>query len=329
MLKELDDCYRHITDEEGLEFKPFKLELHEKSVLDDDVIAEIVENYRKGLTQFAILNTVERAKQLYLRLKEELKNLNEPNIMLYHSQFTYNDRVKKENEIYSRVKSKPFILVATQVIEVSLDISCDVMYSELAPPDAIGQRAGRLNRKGKEWGNGIKHALKIYIPKGHLPYEEELFNKVKSVVRSYQKPMSYREIKEFCDEVYKDYSLEVPSNLLSFSKKCTVFGYNWRDITFDGEEGRRFRVRDEKIQYTDVIPECIYGKDGDKALRVENMAKIPLYYLLEDIRTECNCFYPIKVQKGRRTKTYWICRYPYSYEIGFDYDAEVDGTYIL
>lgn len=54
MLKELDDCYKHITDEEGLEFKPFKLELHEKSVFDDD-IAENVENYRKGLTQFVIL----------------------------------------------------------------------------------------------------------------------------------------------------------------------------------------------------------------------------------------------------------------------------------
>lgn len=329
MLKELDNCYKHIIDEDGLEFRPFKLEFHGKSIFDDDVVAEIVKNYRKGLTQFAILNTVERAKQFYLRLKEEFRNLDEPNIMLYHSQFTYNDRVKKENEIYSRIKNKPFILVATQVIEVSLDISCDVMYSELAPPDAIGQRAGRLNRKGKEWNNEVEHALKIYLPKEHLPYEENLFNKVKSVVRGYQKPMSYREIKEFCDKVYADYALEVPNDLLSFFRKCTVFGYSWREITFDGEEGRRFRVRDEKIQHIDVVPECIYEKEGNNALKAENMAKIPLYYLLEDMRKGSGWFYPVEVQKGRRTKTYWICRYPYSYEIGFDYGAEVNDTYIL
>jgi len=327
MLKELDNCYEHITDKEGLEFRPFKLEFHEKSVFDDEVINEIVRGYKKGLSQFAILNTVERAKQLYLRLKEELKD--EANIMLYHSQFTYSDRVKKENEIYSRIKNKPFILVATQVIEVSLDISCDVMYSELAPPDALGQRAGRLNRKGKSWSNGIEHALKVYVPESHIPYDENLFNKVKSVVNDFQKPVSYRDIKKFCDRVYTDYALEVPSNLLSLFRECAVFGYSWRDITFDGEEGRRFRVRDEKIQYVDVVPESIYEKEGNNALKVENMAKIPLYYLLKDIKDGLGFFYHVDVQRGRKTKTYWICRYPYSYEIGFDYGAEVDDTCMI
>ncbi|WP_202319142.1 CRISPR-associated helicase Cas3' [Archaeoglobus neptunius] len=326
MLKELDNCYRHIVDKEGLEFIPFKLELHGRPMFDDDVVNEIVENYRKGLTQFTILNTVERAKQFYLRLKEELKNSDEPNIMLYHSQFTYNDRVKKENEIYSRIKNKPFILVATQVIEISLDISCDVMYSELAPPDALGQRAGRLNRKGREWSNEFEHVLKIYTPEKHLPYEEDLFNKVQLNVRDYQKPMSYKEVKEFCDRVYADYTLEIPSDLLSLFRKCAVFGYNWKDITFDGEEGRIFRVRDEKIQYVDVIPECIYEKEGEKALRVENMAKIPLYYLLEDIRRGLGYFYPKEIKKGRKIKVYWICRYPYSYEIGFENRGDEEFT---
>jgi len=329
MLKKLNNCYKHVIDKEGLESIPFKLELHKKSIFDDNVIAEIVENYKKGLTQFVILNTVERAKQFYLRLKDELKDFDESNIMLYHSQFTYNDRIKKENEIYKRIKNNPFILVATQVIEVSLDISCDIMYSELAPPDALGQRAGRLNRKGKNWSNGIEHALKIFMPERYLPYEEELLKKVQSFVGDYQKPVSYNDVKEFCDRVYTDYALETPSNLLSLFRECTIFGYNWKDITFDGEEGRRFKVRDEKIQHVDVIPECIYEEESNNALRVENMAKIPLYYLQRDLKENLGRFYSVEVQKGRRTKTYWICCYPYSYEIGFDYSAEVDDTYIL
>jgi len=330
MLKELSGCYIHIIDEEGLGFKPFKLELHNNTIFDDDVITEIVENYRKGLIQFAILNTVERAKEFYLRLREELKSSNEPNIMLYHSQFTYTDRVKKENEIYSRIKNKPFILVATQVIEISLDISCDVMYSELAPPDAIGQRAGRLNRKGRDWKNKIEHALKVYTPEDHYPYEKHLLDKTGSIIGGYRRPMSYREIKEFCDRVYSDYSFDIPSNLLSLFRECTVFGYNWKEITFDGEEGKRFKVRDEKIQYVDVIPECIYEREGNNAFKVENMAKIPLYYLLEDIKKELGWFYPLEVSKGRKTKTYWVCKYPYNYEIGFSYSRNSNtGVYLL
>jgi len=257
MLRELVNCYKHITDEEGLEFKPFKLELKEKSAFNDDVIKEIAEGYKKGLTQFAILNTVERAKQFYLRLKVELRDLEEPNIMLYHSQFTYSDRVKKEDEIYRRLKNKPYLLVATQVIEVSLDISCDVMHSELAPSDAMGQRAGRLNREGRDWRNEVEHTLKMYMPENHRPYDESLMEKVKLTVGDYESPMSYREIKEFCDVVYADYKLETPNleyNLLSLFRNSTVFGDNWKDITFDGEEGRMFKTREGYARRLGAFP---------------------------------------------------------------------------
>jgi len=327
ILKELRD-YVHIIDEEGLNFKPFKIELHGETLFESTVIDEIIENYNKGLTQFVILNTVERAKKFYLKLIEKISN--RPNIMLYHSQFIYNDRIKKENEIYQRIKQKPFILVATQVIEISLDISCDIMYSELAPPDALGQRAGRLNRKGKNWKSEVEHKLKIYLPESNLPYDESLIDKSHVVVGNYQKPMSYREIKELCDFVYKEYELETPSNLLTFFKKCAVFGEHWRKIATETEEGLKFKVRDEKIQYVDVIPECIFEKEGDNAFRVENLAKIPLYYLQKDLKVGGGVFYLHELSKsGRKKKAFWVCSYPYSYEIGFDYDVKVDGMYII
>ena len=328
MLKELQD-YEYVIDEEGLEFKPFKIEVHGKTLLESNVIEEMIENYHKELTQFVILNTVERAKEFYLQLKEKLKeSFDQPNIMLYHSQFTYADRIKKENEIYQRIKQKPFILVATQVIEISLDISCDVMYSELAPPDALGQRAGRLNRKGELWKNKVEHKLKIYIPEKHLPYDEKLIHKSKEIIMNYQKPMSYKEIKELCDFAYAEYALEIPSNLLTFFKKCAVFGEHWKYIATESEEGLRFKVRDEKIQHVDVIPKCIFEKEGDNALRVENMAKIPLYYLLTDLKTEGGGFYLHELVK-RRKKKFWICNYPYSYELGFEYNIKVDDVYII
>ena len=330
MLKELQD-YEHIVDKEGLNFEPFKIELHEETLCESRITDEITENYRKGLTQFVILNTVERAKEFYLELKEKLKESHDqPNIMLYHSQFTYKDRIKKENEIYQRIKQKPFILVATQVIEISLDISCDIMYSELAPPDALGQRAGRLNRKGKYWKNEVEHKLKIYLPANNLPYDEKLINKSQITIKNYQKPVNYKEIKELCDYVYKEYELETPSNFFSFFKKCTVFGEHWSKIATETEEGMRFKVRDEKIQYVDVIPKSIFEKEGDNALKVENTAKIPLYYLLEDLKAGSGAFYPHELSKGRKKKTFWICSYPYSYEVGFDYNIKANNSaYII
>jgi CRISPR/Cas system-associated endonuclease/helicase Cas3 len=40
------------------------------------------------------------------------------------------------------------ILVATQICELSLDISADMQLTDLAPIDALSQRGGRLHRNG-------------------------------------------------------------------------------------------------------------------------------------------------------------------------------------
>lgn len=60
----------------------------------------------------------------------------------YHSKFTLQDRTEKEKAIDSSS-----FLIATQVVEVSLDIDFDLMFTECAPPDALVQRAGRVNRR--------------------------------------------------------------------------------------------------------------------------------------------------------------------------------------
>jgi len=140
--------------------------------------------------------------------------------------------------------------------------------------------------------------------------------------------MSYKEVKDLCDFIYTEYMLETPSDLLSFFKKCAVFGEHWKYIATESEEGLRFKVREENIQYVDVIPECIFEREGENALRVENTAKIPLYYLLEDLKVGGKAFYLHELSKGRG-KTFWICKYPYNYEIGFNYNVRVDNTCII
>jgi CRISPR-associated endonuclease/helicase Cas3 len=65
----------------------------------------------------------------------------------YHSKFIFDDRRRKERRIERR---PPRLLIATQVVEVSLDIDYDIFLTECAPIDALIQRAGRVNRARRD-----------------------------------------------------------------------------------------------------------------------------------------------------------------------------------
>lgn len=70
---------------------------------------------------------------------------------LYHSRFRYEDRVRVQAEVLELFRSPgPTFVAATQVCEMSLDISASLLVSELAPFPALVQRLGRLNRRSRE-----------------------------------------------------------------------------------------------------------------------------------------------------------------------------------
>jgi CRISPR-associated endonuclease/helicase Cas3 len=332
--------YEIVVDEEGLDYRPFKLEYSENHLIwkeedewkvNESIINEIMDNYKKGLSQAIILNTVERAKEFYKAIRDKVPAI------LYHSQFAYKDRVKKEEEIFNleemrKSLNKPYIIVATQVIEISLDMSVDVMYSELSPPDALGQRAGRLHRKGRDWKeDGKEYKLKIFLPYKHLPYSKELIEKTSDYIKFYEKPLNYRDIKDFVDNVYKDYNLNIPSDLKLFFDEAVLFGRHWTDIATMDEEGKFFKVRDDKFMKIEVVPQVYFDELGEDALRAEYMAKIPVYLILNEIKNEEGLihFYPYDKRIGRRTRRYWICSFKYTYEIGFDYKEEEEFEDIL
>ena len=106
----------------------------------------------------AICNTVERAQELY----QELCRLKSNDIqgVLLHARFTASDRKKKEEFIRAQFgkeeakRTAPhLILVATQGIEVGLDITCENLHTEIAPANAVFQRAGRCARFKNEQGD--------------------------------------------------------------------------------------------------------------------------------------------------------------------------------
>lgn len=97
----------------------------------------------EGRSVLIVANTVRDAQEIFRRLKARC---DDRPLTLLHSRFCLRDRRIKEKHITS--PSPGAILVSTQVVEVSLDISYDAMLTEVAPLDALVQRLGRVNRYG-------------------------------------------------------------------------------------------------------------------------------------------------------------------------------------
>lgn len=99
-------------------------------------IGEIKQRLDSGDKVLVVCNTVKQAQSIYNNLEVKKK-------VLLHSAFNGIDRNKKEAKLMS---DETKLLVGTQAIEVSLDIDYDVIFTELAPLDALLQRFGRINR---------------------------------------------------------------------------------------------------------------------------------------------------------------------------------------
>lgn len=127
----------------------------DKLVLTDDKINEILNSAKSGKRVLVILNTVKQAQEIYEKLKENVDNSLKNKIFLIHSRFTLEDRREKETKLIEKEFKNPKpqdenegkILVATQVVEASLDIDADVLFTEICPLDALIQRMGRVLRR--------------------------------------------------------------------------------------------------------------------------------------------------------------------------------------
>lgn len=141
------------------------------------IIKSAVEENKKLLI---VCNQVKRAQQLY---DDICSNYQNDAKMLIHSRFKRGDRTNLESALKDcyNSASNACIVVSTQVVEVSLDISFDVMITESAPIDALIQRFGRINRKRTDQTIGkYKDIYVIQPPKDKndaLPYDIDVLRK--------------------------------------------------------------------------------------------------------------------------------------------------------
>lgn len=168
---------------------------HKVKILDgcifeyvEDILSDLFENKRVLI----VCNTVEDSQKIY-----ELLDVD--NSALLHSRFILKDRQTIESKLENLD-----LLVGTQAIEVSLDISYDVLYTQPAPLDALIQRFGRINRKG--WENSILKKVNVFTQGSKydsLIYDPILIEKTINALNNVD-ILYESKIQELLDEVYSD-----------------------------------------------------------------------------------------------------------------------------
>jgi len=124
-----------------------------------------------------VCNTVDRAQEIY-RLVHGILKSQGFEMFLLHSRFLNKDREAIENNMKACLKDpgRKTCLITTQVCEVGLDISCDSLLTELAPPDSLIQRMGRCAREG---GKG---EVCVFEVEYNAPYSDEDMERSKKYI---------------------------------------------------------------------------------------------------------------------------------------------------
>ncbi len=125
--------------------KSVKLSLNRINADNEELIQAIINKISDGGIVGVIVNTVKRAQELAKLVPSDIE------LMVLHSSFLSPARSDQEQKLQAAIgkggkRPSKMIVIGTQVLEQSLDIDFDVLYTDIAPVDLILQRAGRLHR---------------------------------------------------------------------------------------------------------------------------------------------------------------------------------------
>jgi CRISPR-associated endonuclease/helicase Cas3 len=269
------------------------------------VIGEI----KKAKSTLLICNHVGTAQQLFSQLREVFGSCSS----LIHGRFNQKDRNEIENNLVAG--PLPQVVVATQVVEVSLDLDFDQAFSEPAPIDALVQRMGRVNRTGDRKTPALFVVFEKQVNQHHLycrcqgSIHEKTCRVDRSIaaLRRLQNPLSENDLVQAADEVYStgyegedriafDEGLYHP-DLVNFEQSLLAGGYQeWVEQVVDNADGR-----------AEVLPRCLVNEYEEK--------------IAQGLWIEANMLLvPVRLVSVRRfvdtSREPWVIERPYSSLVG-------------
>lgn len=239
----------------------------------DDILDIACKAVDKGEKLLVVFNQVAKAQQYYNLLKKEFDDVP---MMLIHSRYKRKDRIDLEDRLKNTFDKNggPCIVISTQVVEVSLDISFDLMITEAAPLDALIQRFGRVNRRRTEENRGALKPIYILPPpaneKEGRPYELEIIKKSVNALPSGEVLME-RDIQALLDGVYEDLdekSIELLTAFVDGNFRIRELCHRARSVLLDAME----------IETTICITENDWDKYKAAPIEKRSELEIPVSY---------------------------------------------------
>jgi CRISPR-associated endonuclease/helicase Cas3 len=283
-----------------------------KQIQEYEDVEELSELLIKCTEQPTIIyaNTVAKAIDFY----NWFKNNTTIEPMLYHSRFTEPDKLEKEKVLIDNLGRKAWengtangVAILTQIGEMSINISADLMISDICPIDRLVQRAGRLCRFDKKVGD-----LRVIIPyqtrenkktnektKGIYPAPYGSFERkdMKWIVNpALQKTIDLLKLQKYSAQNFVDFINIVYEKLEEFSIRAKnnakllkeQFAYNWivlpkANSEVDDTETIFWKSRDIDNNATilTAFPENPYFVNYMEwqAFKNENSVDLPIYLI--------------------------------------------------
>lgn len=247
-----DDVYEFKFDNETLN----KFDRHICNKIDDNIVSEttfklIDDNIKLNNKVLICVNTIADSINVYKKIDEMYPNIKK---MLLHSRFRRMDRKVLEDKLineFNTLVDTPCIVVSTQVVEVSIDISFDVLFTECAPIDALLQRFGRINRKKTK--NQTYKNVYVCKPPFFSIYDKEILEKTFQTLPN-NKLIKENETQNIIDNIYKnvnfDFNDDIKSNFVDGKYIRGKLSHINRKHMFDELELEAYNVvREEDYEY--------------------------------------------------------------------------------
>lgn len=250
--------------------KRHNLKILDKRIDSNDICDKYMENEKlnKSNKILVVCNSITQAQNLY----EEISNiLGNENLHILHSKFIKCERLSKESEIIEFGKTykdnkiheldkQSGIWISTSIVEASLDIDFDYLFTELQDLNSLFQRLGRCNRKGKK--DSSENNCYIYTKidersfingdRGYI--DKDIFELSKEAISLLEGQISEKEKIELINKYLTMDKIKNSSYITQY-KHTYNFIKNLTPDTFKSDE-----VKLRNILSKDIIPSPIYHK---------------------------------------------------------------------
>ena len=332
----------------GKEYQVEKYPRHKVEIRHSEMNLDEIRLRGKNRKVLVICNTVSKAQKLYKKLEGE-------NVWILHSKYIRRDRAFLERKIMEFSESgESGIWITTQIVEASLDIDFDILYTEMCTADSLLQRMGRCNRKGRYCPNEANIVVfdnrnGVSEGKRRSVYEDKLYDRSLELLSKYEHILFSEDKKTaYMNEVYSVDGVKETIYFENIQKDLKLFS-EIHPTEYSADEAE---VRD--IRSVTIVPENVYVENqnlfeyGVEFLKKPNMsreARSLIKSKLENLTLSLNLYQKFPAEVDRTTiglsenrKITDIHRAQYNYEfdiesgkgrgILFDEQLELDGIFV-